>query len=147
MHVIYLSGWVEVPLSLKCNVISSIVTCLLCAHKMSLKQPDANLTKYTTYNNYRYTSQPPDLNQVGQRVPTRIEPTVKRKFLNSEKKGSEIVVHTTNSSSRYLDTAIWSPSPFLRRVFKTRSRANACPDAGSSGRSLILVSVGSPSFS
>ena len=51
---------------------------------------------------------------------------------------------TTNSSSRYFDTAIWSPSPFLRRVFSTRSRASACPDAGSSGRSLILVSVGSP---
>jgi len=51
---------------------------------------------------------------------------------------------STNSSSRYLDTAIWSPSPFLRRVFRTRSRANACPDAGSSGRSLMLVSVGSP---
>lgn len=62
-------------------------------------------------------------------------------------KTSEIALHTTNSSSRYLDTAIWSPSPFLRRVFRTRSRANACPDAGSSGRSLMLVSVGSPIFS
>ena len=51
---------------------------------------------------------------------------------------------TTNSSSRYFDTEIWSPNPFRRRVFKTRSRASACPDAGSSGRSLILVSVGSP---
>jgi len=51
---------------------------------------------------------------------------------------------TTNSSSKYFDTAIWSPSPFLRRVFNTRSRASACPEAGSSGRSLILVSVGSP---
>ncbi len=51
---------------------------------------------------------------------------------------------TTNSSSKYLDTAIWSPRPFLRLVFRTRSRASACPDAGSSGLSLILVSVGSP---
>lgn len=51
---------------------------------------------------------------------------------------------TTNSSSKYLDTAIWSPRPFLRLVFKTKSRASACPDAGSSGLSLILVSVGSP---
>jgi hypothetical protein len=51
---------------------------------------------------------------------------------------------TTNSSSRYFDTAIWSPSPFRRRVFSTRSRASACPEAGSSGRSLILESVGSP---
>lgn len=32
---------------------------------------------------------------------------------------------TTNSSSRYFDTAIWSPSPFLRRVFNTKSRASA----------------------
>ena len=52
---------------------------------------------------------------------------------------------TTNSSSKYFETAIWSPSPFLRRVFSTKSRANAWPDAGSNGRSLILVSVGSPS--
>ena len=51
---------------------------------------------------------------------------------------------TTNSSSRYFDTAIWSPSPFLRRIFSTSSRASACPEAGSSGRSLILASVGSP---
>ena len=51
---------------------------------------------------------------------------------------------TTNSSSRYLDTAIWSPSPLRLRVFSTRSLASACPDAGSSGRSLMLVSVGSP---
>ena len=51
---------------------------------------------------------------------------------------------TTNSSSRYFETAIWSPRPFLRRVFNTKSRARACPDAGSNGRSLMLVSVGSP---
>ena len=51
---------------------------------------------------------------------------------------------TINSSSRYFDTAIWSPRPFRRRVFSTRSRASACPDAGSRGRSLMLVSVGSP---
>ena len=51
-----------------------------------------------------------------------------------------------NSSSRYFDTEIWSPNPFRLRVFSTRSRASACPDAGSSGRSLMLVSVGSPAF-
>ena len=49
-----------------------------------------------------------------------------------------------NSSSKYFDTAIWSPRPFRLLVFRTRSRARACPDAGSSGRSLMLVSVGSP---
>jgi len=57
---------------------------------------------------------------------------------------NENLLLTTNSSSKYLDTAIWSPRPFLRLVFRTKSRASACPDAGSSGLSLILVSVGSP---
>lgn len=58
----------------------------------------------------------------------------------------ECVLLTTNSSSRYLDTAIWSPKPFLLRVLSTRSLANACPEAGSNGRSLIVESVGSPDF-
>lgn len=54
------------------------------------------------------------------------------------------VTRTMNSSSKYFDTEIWSPRPFRLLVFNTRSRASACPDAGSRGRSLILVSVGSP---
>ena len=59
---------------------------------------------------------------------------------------SSTILLTTNSSSKYFDTAIWSPSPFRRRVFNTRSLANACPEAGSRGRSLMLVSVGSPAL-
>ena len=85
-------------------------------------------------------------NQVGQRVPTQIKPTVKSKLEFKRKKKGIIALHTTNSSSRYLDTAIWSPNPFLLLVLRTRSRAKACPDAGSRGRSLMLVSVGSPIF-
>lgn len=56
----------------------------------------------------------------------------------------EETTRTMNSSSKYFETEIWSPRPFRLLVFNTRSRASACPDAGSRGRSLILVSVGSP---
>lgn len=42
------------------------------------------------------------------------------------------------------DRRTWSFSPFLRRVLRTKSRASACAGAGSSGRSWIVLSSGSP---
>jgi hypothetical protein len=79
--------------------------------------------------------------QAGRHVQTQRAPAVAE---SGRKIGAKKIERTTNSSSRYFDTAICSPKPFLRRVLRTRSLASACPEAGSRGRSLILVSVGSP---
>lgn len=56
----------------------------------------------------------------------------------------DISERTTKSSSKYLDTEIWSPKPFRRLVFNAKSLASACPEAGSRGRNRMLESVGSP---
>jgi hypothetical protein len=57
---------------------------------------------------------------------------------------AKVVIRQDGGGSIRKDTAIWSPRPLRRRVLSTKSLASACPDAGSSGRSLMLVSVGSP---
>jgi hypothetical protein len=84
----------------------------------------------------------PSSTRVDQHDQTQTKPTAT--FIRQDCGKEKINTLTTNSSSRYFDTAIWSPRPLRRRVLRTRSLASACPDAGSSGRSLMLVSVGSP---
>lgn len=48
------------------------------------------------------------------------------------------------TASRNFATLTWSFRPFRLRVLSTKSRANACAGAGSSGRSWIVLSSGSP---
>ncbi|GLB43537.1 hypothetical protein LshimejAT787_1400490 [Lyophyllum shimeji] len=78
---------------------------------------------YRNVQSTSYYTRPQPLIQAGQHAPTQKARAEQRLSIN---------------------TAIWSPRPFRRRVFSTRSLASAWPEAGSSGRSLILVSVGSP---
>lgn len=49
-----------------------------------------------------------------------------------------------SSGSRNLEMVTSSDRPLRRRVLSTKSRAVACADAGSSGRSLMSLSSGSP---